>query len=202
VNIRKAWARSQEVVVEQRAYRTFSREDYLLYLCYHPVKHGYRDLRAVCDIAALLRSGQFDWDYVRQETEKGGCRRMLWLGVGLAHTLLGAPLPATMPECPKIERLMCDARAGLFGAHRAFRDSPTMWGMRVLDAPSRKMFFMLHKVFAPNEEEFALVSLPQPLFFGYYALRLVRLPWRYARIVKNSIARRPLSGVKSSSTDR
>jgi hypothetical protein len=184
LDVRKVWARAQEVTVEGRVYWTLSWEDYLLFLCYHPVKHGYRELRAVCDIAALLQSAaKLDWDYVQQEAEKAGCRRMLWLGVGLAQMLLGAPLPAKIPGDPKIERLVSLAHESLFGPHRAFRDSPTMWGTRVLDTPQRKAAFLLRKIFVPNEDDFAIWSLPQGMFFAYYGLRFVRLPWRYARIV-------------------
>jgi len=191
LDVRKAWARAQDVTVEKRAYRTLSNEDYLLFLCYHPVKHGYRDLRAVCDIAALLRSSKkLDWDYVQQEAAKAGCCQMLRLGIGLAHALLGAPLPATMPDHPKIGRLICAARAGLFGPRRAFRGSPTGWGVRVLDTLRGKMLFLLRKVLVPNEEEVALASLPAAWRFAYFGLRFVRLPWRYVCIVKNSIAQR------------
>ncbi|MBM3861865.1 MAG: nucleotidyltransferase family protein [Verrucomicrobia bacterium] len=186
LDVGKVWARAQEVTVEKRTYRTLSREDYLLFLCYHPVKHGYRDLRAVCDIAALLRM-ELDWDYVQREAEAAGCCRMLGLGVGLAHTLLGASCP--MRNEPGIERLMQTARAGLFGPHRAFRDSPTAWGVRVLDTPRRKAAFLAHKIFVPNEDDFALWSLPERLFVGYYGLRCLRLPWRYAGIVKRLLQR-------------
>jgi hypothetical protein len=183
LDIRKAWERAREVTVEKRMYQTLSREDYLLFLCYHPVKHGYRDLRVVCDITALLRQ-ELDWDYVQREAEAAGCCRMLWLGVGLAHALLGAPLPTEIQNYPTIESLIHTARAGLLGWNRrAFRDSPTAWGVRVLDTPRRKVAFLLRKVFVPNEDDFALLSLPKALFAAYYGLRFVRLPWRYAGIV-------------------
>lgn len=192
LDISKVWTRAQDVAVENRVYRTLSKEDYLLFLCYHPVKHTYRSLRAVCDIAALLRQ-ELDWDYVQREAEAAGCCRMLRLGVGLAQTLLGASSP--MRNEPGIERLMQVACAGLFGPHRAFRDSPTAWGLRVLDTPRQKAAFLAHKVFVPNEDDFALLSLTEGMFVCYYGLRCIRLPWRYAGIVKRLLQRKQKSPV-------
>ncbi len=191
MNAEKAWMRSVEVNIEGNLYRTFSREDYLLFLGYHPVKHCYGDLRAICDIAAVLRGADhLDWDYIGRESRQSGY--VVWLALRLAETLFGSSLPPSIRQqvhassrVEELERTVC---TGLFQSDgrsvSRFRNNPTLWGSQVLDKKHRRLSFLMSKLFVPNEEEFSVLSLPKSMFYLYYGVRLCRLPWRYAGIVR------------------
>lgn len=188
LDVGQAWKRAVEVRVDRRCYRTLSAEDHLLFLCYHPVKHCYGDLRSVCDIAGILRvSG--DWDYISKLARRRGHARIVWTGICLAQELLDATVPEAirreMAGCPAVAELARAISGRLFGRMDGWlRESQTAWGVRMLVGGWWKTRYLLTKVFEPNEEDFAWLSLPQVLFFTYYGLRFVRLPWRYAGIVR------------------
>jgi hypothetical protein len=188
------------VCIGGRVYRTFSREDHLLFLCYHPVKHCYGDLRMICDIAAALRSAErLDWDYIGRHARRRGHARIVWTGIKLAQELLDAPVPEEvrreMERCPAVAELARAISARLFeGTDGWLRESQTAWGARMLVGGWWKTRYLLSKVFAPNEEDFAWLSLPGPLSFAYYGIRFIRLPWRYAGIIKRlkGLSKKPI----------
>jgi hypothetical protein len=66
----------------------------LIVLCVHGSKHAWELLKWVCDVAELLRSQpNLDWDQIISCASNWRCRRMLYMGLSLAHQLLDAPLP-------------------------------------------------------------------------------------------------------------
>jgi hypothetical protein len=74
--------------------RSLAPEDLLLILCVHGAKHYWSRLGWICDVAALLRaSPQLGWKRVIEQACQLGGKRMLALGLYLAHELLGASLP-------------------------------------------------------------------------------------------------------------
>jgi len=188
LDARKVWERAQTVAAEGVAWRTLSLEDYLLFLCYHPVKHCYQGLRPICDLAALLRHGEnLDWDYVWQQAETTGTLRIVGVGLGLAERLLGAKLSQNIKhrivQSPQVASLIQVAAAAIFHGLSGWRNTQTVWGVRMLDNLWWRTRFLLRKMFVPNEEEVAALSLPARLRFAYYPLRFVRVPWRYGRIL-------------------
>jgi hypothetical protein len=70
------------------------REDLLLVLCVHGAKHRWDRLEWLCGLAeAIRRTDSFDWDRLVGRATRLGVRRMLLLGLVLAHDLLEAPVP-------------------------------------------------------------------------------------------------------------
>jgi hypothetical protein len=66
-------------------------------LCVHGSKHLWERLIWVCDIAEVIRvHHQMDWDLLMQNASKTGAERMLLVGLLIAHTLLDAPVPASI----------------------------------------------------------------------------------------------------------
>ena len=66
----------------------------LCYLCAHGAKHRWSRLCWVVDVAELLRAQPgLNWDELLKTSKRTGSRRTLFLGLHLAHTLLGANLP-------------------------------------------------------------------------------------------------------------
>ncbi|MCY7283873.1 MAG: nucleotidyltransferase family protein [Cyanobacteria bacterium CAN_BIN43] len=71
-----------------------SLEDWLPILCVHGSRHRWERLTWLCDIAEIMRlRPDLDWDAVIARSQVLVCRRMLYLGILLAHDLLDAPLP-------------------------------------------------------------------------------------------------------------
>jgi len=86
--------RLEKTTILGRQIHQFPAEDLLVYLCIHGAKDGWNILDRVCCVAELIRSyTDMDWKRVEQLSDKIHCRRMLHLGLFLAHHLLETELP-------------------------------------------------------------------------------------------------------------
>ncbi|MDX1546409.1 MAG: nucleotidyltransferase family protein [Rhodothermales bacterium] len=97
------WSRAEAVRVGEAAVQCCGPEDTLLMLCFHGAKNRWETLKYVCDVAELIRARPgLDWDRVRRQARTTRAERMLYLGLHLAHALLGAALPEEVAQ--RIER--------------------------------------------------------------------------------------------------
>jgi hypothetical protein len=88
------WDRLERVAVAGTTVPSFRREDLLILLCVHGTKDLWKSLGWICDLAVLInRHKKLDWDYITSQATSLGGRRMVLVGVGLAHLLLEAELP-------------------------------------------------------------------------------------------------------------
>lgn len=93
----EAWGRLESIALAETSVRSFAPEELFLILCIHGSKHCWERLGWLCDIAAFIRAyPEMSWECIRANANRLGCRRMLDLGVFLAHELLDAALPASM----------------------------------------------------------------------------------------------------------
>lgn len=107
------WARRVAVAFENQTVPGLAPEDLLIVLCVHGAKHAWEHLKWVCDVAEFVRSHpDLDWNQIFAHASNWRCRRMLYLGLAVAHLLLDAPLPATV-----LERLKADVEVMAL-AHR------------------------------------------------------------------------------------
>jgi hypothetical protein len=107
------WARRVAVAFENQTVPGLAPEDLLIVLCVHGSKHSWEQLKWVCDVAELVRSHpDLDWNQILVHASTWRCRRMLYLGLAVAHLLLDAPLPAAV-----LERLKADVEVMAL-AHR------------------------------------------------------------------------------------
>lgn len=84
-------------------------EDWLPILCVHASRHIWERLIWLCDVAELLRVCLgIDWQSVMQQAKQRGYKRILLMGLALAHTLLDANLP---PEIT--QQIAADRQIGL-----------------------------------------------------------------------------------------
>jgi hypothetical protein len=89
------WKRLGKYSFQGTMVLTFSPEDLLLLLCLHGAEHCWERLNWVCDLAEFVRVHKgIDWGGLIDRAEVLGCRRVLLLGLFLAHDLLTTPLPA------------------------------------------------------------------------------------------------------------
>ena len=89
------WERLEPARLLDQDVRVFPAEALLLFLCVHGSKDlWWKRIGWICDIAELLGSSpDLDWSYSFKLATHTGTRRVLLLGLALAHELLQAPLP-------------------------------------------------------------------------------------------------------------
>jgi hypothetical protein len=165
---------------------TLTLETYFLILCIHATKHRWRQLKLICDIAAILEQNSIDWEYVVSEAKGLGIRRMLAVGAVLAEDLLGAKIPATLAEGLIIDRT---ARALAEEVSRSMFDEPDEHWQEQADLTfqfksrerlrdkAKMLYVHLPTRLAPDERDRRFLRMPEffaPLFF---LTRPVRWAW-------------------------
>jgi hypothetical protein len=88
------WKRRTPVPLANKTVQGLAPEDLLVVLCVHGSKHAWEQLKWVCDVAELLRAhDHLDWNRIFSRASTWRCRRLLLMGLSLAHRLLDVPLP-------------------------------------------------------------------------------------------------------------
>ncbi len=88
------WQHRMPVALANKTVHGLAPEDLLILLCVHGSKHAWDALKWVCDVAELLRAhDQLDWDRIFSSASTWRCRRLVLMGLSLAHLVLDAPLP-------------------------------------------------------------------------------------------------------------
>ena len=170
--------------------QTFRTEDLLLFLCVHGCKDlWWRRIGWICDIAQLLACNpDLDWSYSYDLATHAGARRMLLLGLALAHELLEAPLPEQVDTWIRadndVQTLVEHVYHRLFGQETVrdrFLERQRFHG-KVRERLGDKLPAYRHlvkaafaKVFIPNYKDRELIKLPEGLSVLYYLVRPARL---------------------------
>lgn len=181
------WQRAARVGIEDGAVATLGIEDHLLYLCAHGARHGWETLGGICDVARLVRSPQLDWDRVVARAELVGARRMLLLGILLAHDLLDAPVPERLLDSARRKRaVLGSARTFVRYAADPPPDGPGLyqrWSvpLRMIERPAARMRYLAARALLPGVKDHESVSLPLALAPLYYVLRPLRIALREGR---------------------
>lgn len=188
--------RIEEVTIGGKAVPALCAEDTLLFLCLHGAKHLWERLLWTCDVSELIRSSEdLDWDAVINRAGRLRCRRILFLGLLLAHDLLGAALPvdvARMATGDKAARSIADEIR-----RRVMEDVPAptdtlgqaLFLVRATEYLRGKVRLGVRIACAsvpPTAAEKDLVSLPPALSFLYWIIRPIRLIGKYgSRALRN-----------------
>lgn len=97
MRIEDLFARRRRVILEGREVPALCLEDELVLNCIHGAKHFWERLMWPADIAAIVaRHPEIAWEHVRQAARQVGAERMVHVGLLLAESLLGVPVPAEM----------------------------------------------------------------------------------------------------------
>jgi hypothetical protein len=182
------FARERTVRIGSSDVPTLDVEATLLFLLLHGAKHDWRSLGWLCDVAELVRRRtELDWDAVVAWSARPGPRRLIDVGLALAHDLLDAAVPA-----PALARGRADpAVAGLAdrlarqlfvplaeqaGLPRTPFSYPYLQAMEL----ARDRLRFIHDVFLrPTPLEWQAVPLPVELAPLHYLVRPVRLLWKH-----------------------
>ena len=214
----RLWERLETVSLAGAKVRNFSPEDLLLILCLHGSRHLWRRLSWICDIAELIRMHQaINWGRVMKRAESAGSRRLLLLGLNLADSLLGAPLPDHVRRRVKADRVI--RRLGARVSESLFRapcGQPenleiAFFHLMVKERLRDKVRFGYHfcliyrrwlrsyllGIVTPCESDRALLPLPAQLSFLYFLLRPLRLAKKHGLQRLNRHLRRIAAIMKS-----
>ncbi|MGH2413564.1 MAG: nucleotidyltransferase family protein, partial [Microcystaceae cyanobacterium] len=186
VEFQDLWSRIQFVSVDNTEVPNLCSEDLLLYLCVHGARHCWEELKWSCDLAELLHTHQgLDWDWILEQSRILGVERLLWLGLLLTHELLGTTFPENV-----LQKMQADRTAQVLAwqvRERLF-DSPLtdvekhFFLVQVRERLLDKALYLRHLILTPSGKEWALLPLPQFLFFFYYLLRPVKLLFDVCRL--------------------
>jgi hypothetical protein len=169
--------------------RQISPQPLLLVLCVHGAKHHWERLSWICDIAELVRvHAELDWGQVLAQAGRLGCKRMVLLGLLLAHTLLGADLPqrvwSEIQADPVVEPLAIQMRGPLLSEDGGSYGG-TEWHtyhLRIKERWRDRILYLLRWAFnrvAPDAEEQTVVPASPIRSFFYYLLRPIGLVREY-----------------------
>ncbi|MCA9968977.1 MAG: nucleotidyltransferase family protein [Anaerolineales bacterium] len=188
------WSYLEPTALGGRMVPSFTPEVLLLILTAHGSNHCWNRLIWVCDVAETVRTfgARIDWERLLALAEAWHGQRMLLIGLHLAQTLLGAPLPAAVAQTARADKtavaLARQSRAKLLAVqHVPFRPlEEPFYHLRMLD-DGRARWRYGAEVIRPSTKDWLYWPLPPRLAWLYYLVRPVRLihehgiqllPWR------------------------
>lgn len=178
----RLWQRLQPVSLGCLEAQTFAPEDLLIILCVHASKDLWERLIWVTDVAELIAAHKdLDWEQVVKEARRFGVRRMLLLGLFLAHDLLSTELPKDVLDQVRAEPVVRTLAGKIRG--RLFQDAAApaspiaeyLFHFKLHETPLEKASFTFRFATTTNPADWNAVRLPDSLFFLYYLLRPLRL---------------------------
>lgn len=175
-----AWKRAMRLSLDAGSILTLSYQDLVLFLCVHAAKHGWRELQAVCDVAAVIQSGRVDWSAIVAEASDSRSLRMLQLGLCLAYDLLGTELPEDVLAAAVGNKAVSTvarriARKLVSPASRWSIVDDALIQIWMTDGFQRQFRLVVERGLLPTVVDWQFVKLPRGLFFLYYVLRPVRI---------------------------
>ncbi len=156
----------------------FAPADLLLLLCAHGAKHGWSEPSLARDVARLLEvaAGSIDWLDLRVRASAAGNLRLLLLGLFLAAQS-GAPVPADLlalaqndPAVTNLAARVCPDAA----------EDPRFF-IAARERLGDRLACYARLALTPNEEDYALLSLPSFLAPLYCPFHLVRVSAKFGR---------------------
>ncbi len=165
-------------------------EDLLSTLCVHGAKHLWGRLEWILGLAELIRvPGRIDWAKVLGRIKTRGGARVHWVGLGLAHDLLGIQLPESvlhgLQADPTVSPLIRRIRPGIFQKATQSKGIPIREiriFLRMTEGIQGKSLFLCRLGLVwivPTEEEWKLLPLSDRFFPLYYLFRPLRLVVKY-----------------------
>lgn len=169
-------------------------EDLLLILCVHGAKHRWDRLEWLCAVAELVRSGEVECGTVLETATRLRVRRMLLLGLGLAHDLLGAPVPQDVLQIARsdrpVVRLGAEVASRLRAGEREWREEPgdlDLFRLQLRERARDRWRFVLNRITTPSDpERWAAVAIGRYCFPLHAVLR----PWRLIGTLVRILRRR------------
>ena len=169
---------------------TFDVEATLCLLCYHGCKHGWGQLRWIADISELVRHNpELEWrTLIICGRLPIGTKRMLKLGLFLAHFGLAAPLPSWVIAWIKSDRKVITMGWEILHLISASADASAPPGILLasMDSFRDRLRYWSNRLWNPSGVELEALVLPDFMFFIYRWMRYFRLICKYAQLMTTS----------------
>lgn len=185
------WQRRRTVTVAGESVTTLANDDTLIVQCINASKDDWYSLGQIHDLGQMADRHDLDWRAILARAETWGCRRIVLLGVALAHDLFGVALPVEVRETldadKPLRRLCANVASRLLQPAAAEGKVLLLYRLR---ARSRERFRerlphyrsmlrhtrrMLRHTVMPNDKDRQFLPLPRWLFPLYFVIRPVRL---------------------------
>lgn len=179
------WSRLEMMTFEGTKIYCFPPEDLVLALCAHGTRHRWAQMKLVSDIAGLIERSQIDWEQVNMIASDTGLKRILHIGLLLAHDLLGVMFSEQISG--EIERDVIAKRLALKLSGRLFSKADSQEGIfkeylfwaRTRERLRDKAKYLALLGTEPTLGDMDAVPLPESLFFLYRIIRPFRLFYQY-----------------------
>ena len=186
LDLEHIWERHTQFPFAGSKLRGFALDDLVLYLCAHGTKHRWAKLKWIADIAGIIHHrSDIDWQTVHSRAARIGSLRMVHLGLGLAHALLGVPSPKPFKELDKcdmtVQNMAVTVRGGwLFVPPDTPVDPWTeFWfHLRERERWRDRVGYVQHSLrlaVIPTEKDRGFVRLPSWLSWLYVLVRPLRV---------------------------
>ncbi|HSS20511.1 MAG TPA: nucleotidyltransferase family protein [Pyrinomonadaceae bacterium] len=182
----KLWENGRTIQVQGSNVRIPLVEDFILMLCLHGAKDCWEKLEWVCGLAELVRSDvQIDWGKLFSGARQARCLKAVILGLLLARDLLEAPVPANVLESVATDgslNLLAQQIVARFFAEPSAPFSlakRVSFHLKVKDSLPEKLRYCARLALTTTPVDWEMASLPQPVSFVYYPLRVFRLFKKY-----------------------
>lgn len=183
------WARSVPSVWQRCSIRAMSTRDLTLHLCHHGGIHLWSRAKWLGDLARAHSLGLLDWRSAWDDARLSGEEHAVLVGWCLLHEVYGLPVP-DLPENASMDRSSSLIRMPLqsLKAHQALADCNGLGLIRNrlrtgryerLLRPQKTWRDSLSEVFY-CQQDFAMLPLPDSLFWAYKPLRPLLWLWRWA----------------------
>lgn len=191
------WSRAGVRPFLGRTIPSLSPEDELTVLCLHGGKERWGQLKWIADVAAFVGSHPaLDWTALRRRAHEAGVARVVRLGLGLAQSLLAAPLPAAGSAWVGADRAALRLRDQLGKACLRPRREASIYDLdgmhwRMRERAGDRLRYLLRTLTQPRTRHFGSLAIPDPLFGLYVPYKVVHdyaaLPlWRQLKRLRNA----------------
>lgn len=174
--------RSRRTTLCGKEVPTMAAEDLLPVLCIHGAKHGWSQLKWICDVDRILAtSPDLDWSGMLERVRALRGERLLLLGLAVAQEVLGTRLPEIARERISADGVALQlARSIASWLWLDASETPGKLGEASVYLRSREDFrdrlrYCAGMLFTPTLADWQALSLPDALFPFYYLYRPLRL---------------------------
>ena len=176
------WNRLSYIKIRNQRVLTLSPSDLLFFLCIHGTKEAWYKLQLICDVAEFIRTNpQFDWDKAIKDACRLRIQKIVYLGLLLAHMVIGVDLPKDVVTEIKSEKKIKSLAIQIF--HRLFHKNmsriPVKYALfleaQLLETKFDKLHHYGGHLFLPGKGDWAFLKLPLPLSYLHYLIRPLRL---------------------------
>ncbi len=182
VPLKQFWQDVQDVSVNRFKFPSFSNEKLLLFLCFHGSKHYWSRLEWVCSIHNFIENNKIEWEQLERSVKKYNSKKLLYLGLLLAHELFETTLPERIKKAIGAVKSAAD-KVSASWRNRSFaekRPALSSWdyfyfNWKLRDGWIHKSRYIISWMFLPTILDREFIKLPFRLSFLYFFVHPIRI---------------------------